>query len=118
VLTAPAGRYDVQLTGTLGAGAAQADVTAVREVELRGPRLDWESTLTTGALRGSVAPGTARLRLVRGDFRAGEREVTEFVPADDGAYDVRIPAGKSTLQHEAEGRYGFDWLTLETVEPR
>jgi len=62
VLTAPAGRYDVQLTGTLGAGAARADVTALREVELRGPRLEWESNLTTGALRGSVEPSLRCLR--------------------------------------------------------
>jgi RNA polymerase sigma factor (sigma-70 family) len=118
VLTAPAGRYDVRLTGALGEHAAQTDVTALRELDLRGPRLDWESTLTTGALRGSVAPGTARLRLVRGHFRDGEREVTEFVPGANGAYDVRVPAGKSSLQHESEGRYGFGWHTLETVEPR
>jgi RNA polymerase sigma factor (sigma-70 family) len=118
LLAAPAGLYDLSLSGTLGEGAARAEVTALRKLELRGPRLDWESTLTTGALRGSVAPGTARLRLVRGHFRDGEREVTEFVPAANGAYDVRVPAGKSSLQHEAEGRYGFGWRTLETVEPR
>ncbi|MCP3920246.1 MAG: sigma-70 family RNA polymerase sigma factor [bacterium] len=112
-LTARAGRYDLRLLGTLPGGVR---VEVLREVQLEGTRREWDGTLTTGALSESVEGDHEEVRLVRGHYYEGDREITH-APVTAGHCDVRIPSGRSSLQTSAGMTdFGQAWQTLRMVD--
>ena len=114
-LTAPAGRYDLRLLGQLEGGAK---VEVLRELRLTGPRQEWRGALATGLLRETIDREASEVRLVRGRYDSGEREIT-LVPLAESELHARVPVGSSSLQVQT-GRtdWGPAWTRLRQVEVR
>lgn len=114
LLDAAAGRHTLKLSGPLGAHSRSE---VMRDVDLTGPRFDYVSELTTGTLEAQVDAGTPTVRLVRGPYYEGEREITFVTPGPDGAIAARVPVGNTSLQVETSGgAYGRGWRSVRMVE--
>lgn len=112
-LCARAGGYDLSLTGTLEGGA---EVEVLRELNLEGTVQEWSGELSTGPLKESVGAKFDHLRLVRGPYYEGDREITTVL-LTQGDCDARVPSGKSSLQvPEGLSQTGVSWNGLRRVE--
>lgn len=81
-----------------------------------GPRQEWDGTLTTGPLSETVEGDHGEVRLVRGHYYEGDREITH-VPMKDGRCEARVPAGSSSFQvSEGMTQFGPAWERIRTVE--
>lgn len=115
VLTTTFGRGDLRLTGSLPGGAR---VEVLRELQFRGPRLDWEESLTTAEVQDFVPGDPDRVRLLRGTDGLGDRERT-IVPMVQGELRAQVPVGESNLQvpdPSPDSRTG--WASLRTLTVR
>lgn len=114
LLIVRSGTYHLQIEGELPGGAR---VKVLRDVTLKGQRLDLDVSLVTGWIEDSVPAGTKQARLVRGNYSRGDRELTEVPVAADGALRARVPVGKASLQTPAGTNVMFDgWRYLRMVE--
>ena len=114
VLTAPAGRYDLKLTGRLEDGAS-AEI--LRELDLVGPRMDWTDDVLTGPIDEHLSPTPETLRSLRGSQRRGKREIVYLEPGTKGHILGRLPLGTNQLQSpvQHENFMGM-WQTLRKVD--
>ncbi len=112
-LEAPAGSYDLVLRSPEGGDVL---IVARRQLELEGELHTWSGEIATGTLAGRVEEGGAALRLVRGPYREGDREITTFSSSADGSFEAAgVPAGEASFQLEGEGDYGLGWQYLRSV---
>ncbi|MEM9380375.1 MAG: sigma-70 family RNA polymerase sigma factor [Planctomycetota bacterium] len=115
VISARAGRATLTLTGTQEEGGR---VEVVRVLDLKGTRIDWEESLTTGAFRERVEDGDGEIRLVTFSASGGELAATYLEPDPEGWVSGRAPAGAARLERRQAASWGFLWVRIREVVVR
>ena len=114
VLQVRSGSYDLELKGTLDGGAR---VVMTRPLKLAGTRFDWEEDLRTGEIDKKLESAPARVRLVRGRYYDGEREVTTLDVQEENRVLGRVPVGSSHLQiPTTNASFPHAWSSVGTVD--
>lgn len=116
VITARPGRADLRFVGSITGGAM---IEMLREVQIKGPRLDWEGTLMTAPVLEYLEGDHEQARFVRGDEEFGDREFTVVPVREDGVLEMRVPVGSSTLQvlvQNLDSRASWDDVQVVEVQ--